>query len=135
MISKVAQGQMDCPICDVRDVAPLYEGLIKCRRCGFAWLDQDLSHDELIRLYSDNYFLSGEYEDYVAQEEALTLDFAKLLDIVKRYAKGNRLLEVGSAYGFFLNLASSAFNEVVGVELNQTASDYARKRFGLDIRT
>ena len=127
-------SESTCAICESRRVKPSFEGLVKCRQCGFVWMDKKISPEELKLIYSDNYFFSGEYEDYLAEERALMDDFTKQFDSLKPYIKGGRLLEIGSAYGFFLNLARPHFDDAIGVEINEKACEYSKKRFGLDVR-
>lgn len=123
-----------CAVCETHDADPLYKGLVRCRRCGFVWADSSLGDEQLKELYARNYFFGGEYLDYVAEEKPLLKDFRKAFSLVDRFKKGGRLLELGCAYGFSLNVAREHFDEVTGVEINPEAAAYARERFGLDVR-
>ncbi len=123
-----------CPICEVFDAAPLYAGLVKCRRCSFVFADLALSPAELEELYARNYFFGGEYLDYVAEEAPLTRDFRDHFALLKPYAPSGRYLELGAAYGFSLNIARETYAETTGVEINPDACKYAQDRFGLDVR-
>jgi SAM-dependent methyltransferase len=126
---------MACAVCAKTDYAPLYKGLVQCRQCGFVWADLTISENELKELYADNYFFGGEYRNYLEEEAPLRKDFKRNLGILLKFSKGGRLLELGSAYGFFLDMARSHFGEVSGVDMNPQASDYAKKTFGLDVRS
>jgi 2-polyprenyl-3-methyl-5-hydroxy-6-metoxy-1,4-benzoquinol methylase len=53
-----------------------------------------------------------------------------------RYGRvAGRLLEIGCAYGFFLDEAARVFDHAVGVDVIAHAVDRARERFGVDART
>lgn len=123
-----------CAICEVLDAAPLYKGLVKCRRCGFVFADMALSDADLQELYARNYFFGGEYKDYVEEELPLTRDFTDLMALLRPFAPSGNYLELGAAYGFSLNLASKTYQQAIGVEINPDACTYARQRFGLDVR-
>lgn len=121
-----------CAVCDATEAAPLYKGLVKCGRCGFIWASGNYSSQELEVIYQNNYFFGGEYKDYIAEEAPLTKDFRRLFSTLSRFKRGGRYLEIGSAYGFSLNLARSWFDRVEGVEINPEAAAYAVKRFNVE---
>lgn len=123
-----------CAICEVHDAAPLYKGLVKCRRCGYVWADESLTPEQQKELYARNYFFGGEYKDYLAEEKPLRKDFKKAFAALDRIRRGGKLLEIGCAYGFSLDIARRRFDEVTGVELNPEAAEHARRAFGLDVR-
>lgn len=52
---------------------------------------------------------------------------------IERFAPAGRMLEVGCGTGSFLNEMRQYGWDVVGVEPNAYASDYARTRFGMEI--
>lgn len=122
-----------CAICESDKNIPLYRGLIKCQNCGFVWADLDISTDELRTLYSENYFFGAEYINYLLEEKALKVSFRQILDeilhklpVSSTWNKPN-LLEIGSAYGFFLDVAKDSF-VVTGVELNESGAAYATRK-------
>jgi SAM-dependent methyltransferase len=85
-------------------------------------------------LYQEEYFKGGEYMDYVADQAAHQKTLARHLRVVRRHLPpGARLLEIGCAYGFFLELARTVYPGSVGVDLSPGAVAYARGR-GLDAR-
>lgn len=53
------------------------------------------------------------------------------LDEIKKFVRGGRILEVGSAMGSFLKVAQADGFEVIGVELSSQACEVARSRVGL----
>lgn len=128
-----AKTPLRCAICGESDARDLFRGLVKCNQCGFIWADLSIGSQELEKLYERNYFFGGEYRDYLEEKGPLEKDFRKNLDILSRFAKGGRLLEVGSAYGFFLNMARSRFSEVEGCEISPEAAQYAKSNYHLNI--
>jgi 2-polyprenyl-3-methyl-5-hydroxy-6-metoxy-1,4-benzoquinol methylase len=111
--------------------------IVKCRACGLEFTDSDPSHSSLKELYGEKYFKSRcvgtSYADYMLEEEAMTINAGRRIANIDRIkpAKG-RILDVGCAAGFFLNVAKRDW-EASGVELSEYASSYARDHFGVQI--
>ena len=121
-----------CLVCGRQESQPLYAGLRRCAECGFVWADLSLSPEEWRALYDDHYFFGQEYVDYVLEEPALRKNFQRNLRWVMSRAASGRLLEIGSAYGFFLDEARRHF-KVEGVEINQKACAYTREHFEVPV--
>lgn len=121
-----------CLVCHHEKLLPLHEILLRCDQCGFvtARLDDQIDPSAL---YDDSYFAGQEYRDYQADEALIKRNFKKRLKHICRYQADGRLLELGSAYGFFLDVARSHF-DVIGYEVNETAAAHARDQLGLDVR-
>lgn len=86
-------------------------------------------------LYGHEYFHGVEYGDYLADRPALERNFAARLHTLDRFLEPQhrRLLEVGCAYGVFLEQARTRFETATGVDISDDAVAYARSR-GLDAR-
>lgn len=91
---------------------------------------------ELARLYDDAYWEdpgAEGYSGYAAAESRKRHHFAGLLDAIEAVVPVGDLLEIGSAYGFFLDEAHHRGWRVRGVEPSSSARAYARGTLGLDI--
>lgn len=99
--------------------------------CGFvSFVTGGIDLDEL---YDDRYFAGGEYADYRGQEPAIRKSMRRHLDQMSRYHRaGGDLLEVGCAYGFFLDEARQRFGRVQGIDIAEGAVAHAKDRLGLD---
>jgi SAM-dependent methyltransferase len=74
------------------------------------------------------------YDDYLGDEDNIRITFAKRLGVIEDCVSRGRLLDVGCATGFFLDLARGKGWEVVGTEVSEFGAQVARERFGLDVR-
>ncbi|MEP7087947.1 MAG: class I SAM-dependent methyltransferase [Gemmatimonadota bacterium] len=90
-------------------------------------------------MYDDEYFehggawVCGFWEgSYVANEAKLRREAKSTLSLLPDGA-GLRLLEIGSAGGFFLDEARAAGFDVKGVELNNTMAEWARSKLNLQV--
>ena len=88
-------------------------------------------------IYDDSYFQGGQedgYADYQSSEKILKAEFRSVLKKLLSFfpnTKGKKLLEIGSAYGYFLDEASKYF-ECYGIEVNKEGALQSRNR-GLNV--
>lgn len=125
-----------CIICNQSHTAPLYQGIKKCPACSHAFADLSLSDEELFNLYKRNYFFGEEYSNYLADREILEKNFKLRMNVLNRFLDKKRhshLLEIGCAYGFFLNQVKSQFRSVKGIDVCPEGIEYAQKQFGLNV--
>lgn len=123
----------ECLVCGQRDLRPYLDILLRCAGCEFvtARLDAPV---EARKLYEGDYFTGQEYLDYRADEAFFKKNFGARLEAIRRQQPAGRLLELGAAYGFFLDLARRHY-DVLGFEVNPEAARHAREAFGVDVRT
>src|SRR5262245_59360634 len=129
----------DCPACGKPTPQRLLYAKNGCDifRCGACGLGRSRATDfDPAAYYTDDYF-SGQhadgYGDYVGSEPVLRREFSHTVEVIRRYRPSGRLIELGCAYGFFLQEAKRFF-DVVGIELAAEAAAHAR-RSGLDVVT
>lgn len=123
-----------CPVCDGSGFSPQFRQLQRCLNCGFVTAETGLSDEQCRGLYGEDYFSGGEYANYLADERALRLNFERRLRTLARFSdpsRHGRLLEIGCAYGFFLDIARGSFGSVTGIDVSEGGVRYARERFGL----
>jgi SAM-dependent methyltransferase len=84
--------------------------------------------------YTEDYFTGARgdgYADYRGSETVLRREFARTVEFIHRFRSGGRLLEIGCAYGFFLQEARQYY-EVSGIEIADAAVTFCRTR-GLSV--
>jgi SAM-dependent methyltransferase len=101
--------------------------ILRCEQCGLG--RADVAGFDPDTYYTADYF-SGRhadgYADYLGTEPVLRREFAGTVDFIRRHRHAGRLLEVGCAYGFFLQEARRHF-EVAGIELAEEAAEHCRR--------
>jgi 2-polyprenyl-3-methyl-5-hydroxy-6-metoxy-1,4-benzoquinol methylase len=131
--------QIYCPACDEHTShRRLYTinrcAIWQCVRCGLG--RAETANFNPNEYYTDDYF-SGRhadgYADYHGAEDVLRREFARSVQFIRKYKSGGRLLDVGCAYGFFLEEAKP-FYEVAGIEIAEAAARSCRER-GLRVFT
>jgi SAM-dependent methyltransferase len=126
-----------CIVCDNSKYDQLYAGLIKCTNCGHVVADHSYTDEQLRELYKKKYFFGDEYVDYLADEKALRKNFQLRLKSLLKYTGtdvNKVLLEVGSAYGFFLAEAKSYFADIVGIDITEDGVEYTKKILNLEAK-
>ena len=106
--------------------------IFACEECGIG--RSETRNFDPGSYYTKDYF-SGQhvdgYGDYLGSEAVLRREFARTVELIRRYRPHGRLLELGCAYGFFLQEARKDF-DVAGLELAEDAAAHCR-RAGLDV--
>lgn len=109
--------------------------IFRCEACGLGRAEAVAGFDPAA-YYTGGYF-SGEhadgYADYSGAEPVLRREFAHTVDFIRTLRPRGRLLEIGCAYGFFLDEAKRHY-DVRGIELAAEAAAACRSR-GLDVVT
>jgi SAM-dependent methyltransferase len=108
--------------------------IYKCDLCNTGQTQIPVNFD-VTKIYDNSYFQGKQkdgYSDYPGSELVLRKEFRKSIRKLLEFTNpGGRLLEIGSAYGFFL-LEAVKYFEATGLEISEVASAYARGR-GLNI--
>ena len=128
---------MRCDICNSNQSSNLYVDIKRCNNCGHIFANLSLSNDELKKIYDTDYFESAEYKDYKSETVSINKNFNRLILKLKKHlqnTKQKKLLEVGAAYGFFINIAKLHFNLAIGTEIASEPSRYARENYNIDVR-
>jgi SAM-dependent methyltransferase len=132
-------GRLTCPACGTATAHRfLYAkngcDILRCEQCGLGRA-QTTGFDP--RSYYTGDYFSGRradgYADYVGAEPILRREFAGTVQFIRKFRGGGRLLDVGCAYGYFLQEAKHYF-QVSGVELAEDAAAHCRST-GLSVST
>jgi SAM-dependent methyltransferase len=142
LISEEPAAAARCLICDgsgkpyaIKNGCSLY----CCSQCKliFVW---PMPADSLA-VYEGDYFTGASqgfgYKDYDADKQVMVPTFQRYLRRIARYlppGPGKRVLDVGAATGFFLNLARKEGWEPAGIEPSDTAASLARQK-NLEVKT
>ena len=102
--------------------------IVECPGCALVFYAGAASTDAL---YGQSYFDGGEYLDYRADQKVLQRNFRRHLPLLERWAPSGRLLELGCAYGFFLQVAAGRW-QARGIDVSAEAVRHARDVLGLD---
>jgi SAM-dependent methyltransferase len=115
-----------CIICDNKKFRSLYGELIQCESCGLVVASEIPTEKEIQKLYQQEYFFGMEYSDYKADRPALEANFKKRIKrLEKSIHKDATVVELGSAYGYFLNLIKENVKSHIGFEISKDGVNYS----------
>lgn len=109
--------------------------LCRCNSCSFVEVFPKLPPNEIIKIYSEEYFCSKNaknygYLNYLEEGENYLLTFRnrlRLLERLIRLNKDKKALEVGFAYGFFLLACEErGFSNLTGIEVAKVGWEYGK---------
>jgi len=140
--------EINCNLCggtrrdEIFDLSPLK--LVRCQDCGLKYVSPRITENKAQRLYGDQYFLntdffSGDsskiygYSNYRAGRDNVETMYRKIVGQMEKFIKPGKLLEVGSAYGYFLSQAKQKGWEVSGIELSESAREACQEEFGIKL--
>ncbi len=126
----------ECVVCGGAESRSRYSGILECCRCGHVFADLRLTDQEFHDLYQRSYFFGEEYGDYIADKEIIQRNFRKRFRVLRGFL-GNlgekSLFEVGSAYGFFLDIVRDDFKSVSGIDVAEEGVCFSRDELKLDV--
>jgi 2-polyprenyl-3-methyl-5-hydroxy-6-metoxy-1,4-benzoquinol methylase len=124
----VIEKVTDCSICGSSDLSELDAviALCQCQKCGLVFRNPRPTQRAIAQYYSKH----GQYDDWLAHEHGRYTLWQRRLQIMGRYGRRGRLLDVGSGIGQFLSVARDHY-EVEGTEISRRAVEIANDKYGL----
>ena len=126
--------QITCPVCfSSPKSSPNTMGKVSCAACGVHWtyLPETINSAELYRdeVYSVVDNRQSVFEKIIFSEAKKVLKQARLIS-----PKATRLLDFGSGKGQFLAMAKELGWNGIGIETEQARADFAREKYGVEVR-
>jgi len=109
------------------DVYGDFGRIVQCRACHLVYTNPRLGSSEVLRQYAD-----VEDEEYASEDSSRSINAHFSLNTIRKFAPGGRLLDIGSAAGYFLNAARLHFS-AEGVEPARQAAEFSRTRLKLPV--
>ena len=126
----------NCNLCSGKNFRPYLAKdnwrLVKCRDCGLIFLNPRPSWETVRRRYGPNqynYLVGG--KKYINAEKEMVRGNLHAVQSIGALKKVGKLLEVGSATGYFLKAAEMRGWEVYGVEICKEGVEYSKREFGI----
>lgn len=127
---------ISCNICGSEKNKTIYRvesySAVKCSQCGLVYINPRPKNPE--KLYGKEYYTGSQknsYDDYTSWRGS-----DKLRDKhnqLMRHAKVGKLLDVGCAMGFSMEIAQAGGWQTIGMEVGEYAAKYGREQLGLNI--
>jgi len=133
------QNYRKCPICSSNNLKIVFnhhtKRIYECQKCKTKIMNIIINKKDI---YTEKYFTkdySKQYgKSYINDKDNIRKFAKKRLKIInKLISNKNSLLDIGCAYGFFLEEAKKYFKNITGIEINKEATEYARKVLKLNV--
>ena len=129
---------MNCIQCNTKLTFFLHKNgydIYRCDTCGIGRTDLAEPYESFIKkLYDKEYFTGGKtrhaYTNYAADKPFILKNMRKFLRSIKKYKPTGKLLDVGCAMGFFVELAIQEGYDAYGIDPSNYASTEAMKLVG-----
>jgi SAM-dependent methyltransferase len=123
-----------CEICGIDDTRPYqvengYQA-VQCTRCGLVYVNPRPSIAEMKQLY-DGQETKIDVRAHLYGRDFKTIQARACLELIQRYAPRGRLLEIGSAAGWFLWEAQKRGYSVQGLDLTQRFVEFSERVLGV----
>lgn len=125
-----------CPLCGSAESGRRYRvrgyAIARCSGCGLWMLNPQPTREALSAFYEGSYYANRQWIGTVGAETVMRMSAGKsrayrqALVQISRHAPGPRLLDVGCAFGQFLQVAAQAGYSVEGIELDRVVAARAR---------
>lgn len=111
--------------------------IVSCDSCGFHFTNPIPSINNI-----GDYYKSDKYVSHSSSKKGVinslynlvrSFTLRKKVKLIKQFVKGKKLLDIGSGTGHFLNQAKINGFDVIGLEPDSDAVEYALKNFNADL--
>lgn len=139
----------NCPVCNSNEKKLLghplmkneifghYESILKkveiskCMKCNLLYLSPIVHYsDEFLKnLYPLEYWGNDQDKDFKNMKDKQDI-FKRAIKLYNENPKGKKLLDIGCGMGEFLKIASDYGMEPLGMDLNNTTTDYITSNYG-----
>lgn len=123
-----------CDICSSEYAEPLYNisdyTIYKCNKCGLIYTD--IKPSNINNAYEIDYYKKV-YPDYESDINTHYLNNTLILQKIEQNFNIGSLVEIGSAFGFFLKCARERNWKTLGFETSKYASMIARQKYNNNV--
>lgn len=109
--------------------------IVKCGECGFLFLNPRPDPTSLKAFYEplSSYDYEVEGKPYVECESDFIQAYHLQLEEIEGVVRKGRLLEIGSALGYFLEASRQRGWEPFGVEISREGAEHCRRKYGIEV--
>jgi len=125
----------DDPVFKHESLANHKFNLVKCKNCGFIYVNPRLKREALAKLYHKHYFkryADIKSEHHRKRQQTMKCEIAELERVREELQLGKKILDVGCGGGFFLAGLDDSWDKQ-GIDINASAVRYGKDAFGVNI--
>ncbi len=110
--------------------------LVRCLNDDLIYVNPQPDKEDYDKFYGSlDYFLRGKnelgYANYMADKDAIVKNGQVVINAIQKFCKRGKLLDIGCAYGFSLDVARRSGFDIWGNDLNREAVKYAHETLSI----
>jgi SAM-dependent methyltransferase len=114
-----------CPVCGSESFRRAFEtDVAECGHCHVYFRNPRPTQAEICRSYD----FGSNYAEWQKDDSKRSRLWEQRFEILSRFKKGGRLLDIGAGDGYFMDVAKAGGFTTYGTELSSTGAGYAEKR-------
>ena len=107
---------------------------IKCKTCGLIYVNPRPTIEEIKKIYESEASLTTNINTFIKLKEKKLLIAKRDIRNIKKFKNHGRLLDIGSAAGYFLCTAKKIGYDCYGLEINKFLTQYSRDKLQLNVQ-
>jgi len=136
---------ISCVICGNKGYKKLFDGMdpnsssqelfqvVSCSSCGLSYVNPRPDKEEIFSYYSQEYYGEKNIRFNPVVEFVVKLFRVGRARKILKYKKGGSILDIGCGRGHMLSILRSKGWDVLGVELSESSSAFAREVLKIDV--
>jgi 2-polyprenyl-3-methyl-5-hydroxy-6-metoxy-1,4-benzoquinol methylase len=126
---------VECNTCHSKSHRQLFSkdgyNVVECNDCHLIFVNP--RKKDVLAIYDETYYKDGGYyQNYIKNGDNYVWAFRKRMNVIAKFLKpGASILDVGCAYGFFLEVAKEKGFDVAGVEANEYMCGNVKRRLNV----
>lgn len=117
--------------------------VVKCRSCGHVFINPRIKESSIREIYEQDLFETYKYDSLHRVKVSVLYDayhdrlqerletFARYLAIIRKYRSSGKLLDIGTCFAYFLDVARKQGYDVTGVELSRQCVEFSQTALGI----
>ena len=133
-----------CNLCGSDNTNLLYTKdsfkIVICKNCGLVYINPRLDSKTLDQLYNkdnkdfDDQHFKTNINYYINTKKDDKKTFERRLNLIQKYKKQGKLLDIGCSIGTFLDIARKKGWDTFGIDLSKASIDYCTKELKLNVK-
>ena len=139
-IKKRLVEQINCPLCGNLKYKLVFVkngfDFVRCDKCALVYVNPRMKEKEITKFYDSKADSNTRALDFLSSPLQQKIDkelYIELFNKIKKRVPSGKVLDIGCSFGNFLKVAKDRGYEELGLELNNMAAEYGRKKLGVNI--
>lgn len=132
--------KINCMLCQSQDYTVLFTkngfDFVRCHQCGHVYVNPQFDDKATAEHYNDDSKTTELAHNFISSNKQMEVRgglYEDFFSELKESIPSGKILDIGCSVGQFLKMGKDLGYEVLGLELNEGAAQYAEKNFGVKV--